>query len=58
MDEALVTTPFDACEEYRSPHHEAACDACGWLEADHFEIALAEVIPVPVWAAQVLQRAS
>lgn len=67
MDEALATThhvepvdpiDFEACAEYRSLHHEAECEACGWLEIDHFEAVLAEVITVPQWAEMPLRRAS
>ena len=63
MDETLVTTQFEACAEYRSPHHEAECEACGWLEGDHLEsdrieVVLAEVIPVHPWAEIPLRRAS
>ena len=65
MDETVVTTPlvaFEACTEYRSVHHEAECEACGWLEidhaVDHVEVVFAEVLSVTPRVAMPLRRAS
>ena len=58
MDQTLTTTHFEACVGYQSFSHDAECEACGWLEEEHVEGVLAQVIHVTPRAALPLRRAS
>ena len=42
-----ITVTFEPCPEYVAEHHDAICEECGWLAADHDTAAAAPVIPLP-----------
>ena len=52
-----TTVTFEPCTEYVADHHDAVCEACGWLAADHGP-APAPVIALPVREQTRLRRAS